>query len=67
MPTYYGDASGVPKYINMLEDSHKKSQRVQLPIPNVTLVAIAMKLILQAQLFTPEMKEWENNRPVNKT
>ena len=31
--TYYSDASGVPKCINMLKDDHKETQRAQLPIP----------------------------------
>ena len=51
----------------MLEDAHKKAQREQLPIPDVTLVDIATKLILQDQAFTPKMKKWEEKRPVDKT
>ena len=56
MLTYYGDASGVPRYINMLEDAHKKAQWDQLPTPDITLMAISTKSILQAQAFTHEIK-----------
>ena len=48
MLTYYGGTAGTLKYINMLEDSQKNTQRVQLPIPNVTIVAVATKSILRA-------------------
>ena len=65
--TNYVDAEGVPKYINMLEDAQKKDQYAQLPAPNATLMAIYPECILQAQAFIPEMKEWENNLPENKT
>ena len=67
MLNYYGDTKGVPEYIYTIEDAQKKAQQVQLTIPNVTLVAIATKSILQDQDFTLEMKEWEKNLPVNKT
>ena len=43
MITYYSDASGIAKYINMLNDAQKKSQWVQLPIPNIILVTITSK------------------------
>ena len=43
MLTYYSNTAGVPKYINILKDAKKKSHQVQLPIPNVTLMAIATK------------------------
>ena len=66
MLTYYGDAEGIPKYINMLEDAKKKVHQVQLPIREVTLVDIANKSILQSQSFNPEMKEWEKNHPMDK-
>ena len=49
MLTYYSDLAGVPKYINMIEDAQKKAQQAQPPILDVTLVAIATKLILQSQ------------------
>ena len=54
--TYYGDASGIPEYINMLEDTQKKAQQAQIPIPDVTIMAIDTKLLLQAQYFTPKTK-----------
>ena len=57
MLTYYGDSAGIPEYINMIEDAQKKPQRTKLPIPDITLVDIATKLILQAQLFTLDIKE----------
>ena len=41
--TYYGDAVGLSEYINMLKDYQKKAQREQLPIPVITLMAIATK------------------------
>ena len=56
MLNYYSDAAGVPNYINMLEDTKEEAQQYQLPIPNVTLVAIATKYILQAQAFITKMK-----------
>ena len=57
MLTYYDDAAGVPKYTNMLEDNHKKGHQTELPLSDVTIVAIATRSILQYQAFTPEMKE----------
>ena len=57
MIAYYGDAVGVPEYINMPRDSHKKSQQEQLAIHNVTRVDIAKESILQPQAFNTEMKE----------
>ena len=57
MLTYYGDSAGIPEYINMIEDAQKKPQRKKLPIPDITLVDIAKKSILQAQLFTLDIKE----------
>ena len=55
--TNYGDTADVPKCINMLEDAHKKAQQSKILIPNVTLMVIATKFILQAQGFTLEMKQ----------
>ena len=49
MFTYYSGASGVPKYINILEYIQKKALRVQLPIPDITLITIIKRLIPQAQ------------------
>ena len=43
------------------------AEREQPPIPDVTLVSITTKLLLQDQAFTPEMKELEKKHPVNKT
>ena len=42
----------------MIEDAQKKAQQVQPPIPDITLVAIAKKLILQSQDFTPKINKW---------
>ena len=66
MLTYYGDKEGVPEYINMLEDYQKKAHRVQLPVPDVSLVEITTKSMLQDQAFTTDMKEWEEKLPMNK-
>ena len=54
--TYYGEAVVIPEYINMIEGAQKKYQLVQLPVPNVTLMAISAKSILQAQAFIPNTK-----------
>ena len=67
MLTYYGDAADVPKYTNTLKDDQKKAQRVQLPIPDLTLVVISKKMILQSQAFIPKIKEWEKKCPMDKT
>ena len=56
MIAYYGDISGVPGYIHMPEDAQKNSEWVQLPIPDVTLISIDTKSILEPQAFTPEIK-----------
>ena len=58
MINYYGDAVGAPKYINMIEDVKKNSQRAQTPVLDVTIVAIVTKSIFQSQAFISEMKEW---------
>ena len=55
---YYGGAAGIPEYINMIEVSQKKAQRAQLPIPDVTLTGIAMKLIFQSQSLNPNMMKY---------
>ena len=67
MLTCYSDTSGVPEYTNILEGAQKKSHRAQLSINDLTLMYIAMKLILQDQDFTSDIKEWEKKRPTNKT
>ena len=49
MITYCGDVVGLPVYNIMIKVDHKKSQQEKLPIPYVTLMAIATKYILQYQ------------------
>ena len=58
MITYYIDAVGIPKYINILRGAKKNSHQAQLLTLNVTLVYITTKYIPQSQAFTPKIKEW---------
>ena len=44
MQAYCVDAVGIPKNINMLEDTQKKAKRASLPSP--TLVIIITKSVL---------------------
>ena len=41
MHNYYTQADGVPQYINLLEDAHKKATRAGMPIANIELVMMA--------------------------
>ena len=57
---------GHPRVHQYARGIPKRAQRTQLPIPDVTLVAIAKRPTLQAQYFTPDIKEWGKKRPVDK-
>jgi hypothetical protein len=53
MHQYYVQADGVPQYIIMLEDTHKKAKRAVMPITNIKLVMMALAAALAAQHFFP--------------
>ena len=43
MRTFYANAKGVPEYINLMEDSQRKSIHKNLAVSNAVMVAIAMQ------------------------
>jgi hypothetical protein len=49
MLTFYTDADGIPKYINMLEDAQHKLERAKLPMSNEQLLAIVTTSVLAVE------------------
>jgi hypothetical protein len=59
MMGYYGQAEGIPEYINMLEDAQRKLARANLPMSDAQLLAIASMAILASGHFPRPTDEWE--------
>ena len=59
MMGYYGQAEGIPEYINMLEDAQRKLARANLPMSDAQLLAIASTAILASGHFPRPTDEWE--------
>ncbi len=51
MMGFYGQAEGIPEYINMLEEAQRKLARANLPMSDAQLLAIASTAILASEHF----------------
>ncbi len=67
MMGYYADAKGIPEYINMLEDVQRKLARVNLPMLDNQLLAIASTTVLASEHFPRHTGDWEALPCNNKT
>ena len=67
MMTYYKEATGIPDYINTIEEAHLKSKHANLPISNDTLFANSTKVVLASDDFPRTTDEWEDLNTPNKT
>lgn len=67
MISYYAQADGIPKYINMMEEAQRKLARASLPMSDDQLLAIASTAVLASQHFPRTTDEWEARPRANKT
>jgi hypothetical protein len=51
MMSYYQDAEGIPKYINMLQEAQCKLAKTNLPMFDDQLLAIASTAVLASKHF----------------
>ena len=54
MKTLFGDANGIPHFINAMEVSQQKSKRAKLVIHDEYMHAVALKLLLQSGEYDTE-------------
>ena len=64
---WWADDPCVPKYINRLEDAHKKSVRSKLPIDDKWLADIATGSLLAAGSFPKQRPDRDSLPRTNKT
>ena len=64
---YYTDASRMPIYINMLEDTQRRSKTTDSPLYDATLPATATKTVLALQEYPDETRKWERKAKSDKT
>ncbi len=67
MHGYYPQASGIPRYIMMLEEVQKKAKRVDMPIANIELVMMASAAVLTAMHYPRKVDNWEDLPPLGRT
>ena len=67
MRTYYTQADGIPEYIDMLEEAHRKLARAHLDMSEETLLAIASTSVLASEHFPRATDEWEALPRASKT
>ena len=67
MNHYYEATTGIPEYINKLEDAQKKAQRANVPIADSTLVAIATASVMASQQYPRTDDVWDDLSPKERT
>ena len=59
MQCYHLEAEGIPKYINMLEDTQRQAGRAGRKIANETLILFASTAMITSELFLRSNDDWE--------
>ena len=54
MKTLFSDAEGIPKFINAMEEMHRKSKRAKLVTHDEYMHAVALKLLPQSGEYATE-------------
>jgi hypothetical protein len=66
MTQYYVQADGIPQFIVMMEDAHKKTKWAGMSIADIELVMMASAAVLAAQHFLQEVDDWEGLPAINR-
>ena len=56
---WWANKPRVPKYVNRIKDTQKKSVRVKLPINNMWLASIATYSLLAAGSYPKQCPDWD--------